>query len=219
MTTSKSVRAIALVAAVSVIPIGIVLLLRVWKGVPIHMLTSDVTSAAGVPAYTGFLSQLGIFMWAGAAAVCFFAARLLSVLPDSREARRFCLASGLLTVVLAFDDLFLVHEEFFPSFGVPEEAVLAVYAGLVSFYLVRFRRLIAGTDYILLAMAFVFFAASVGLDLVNPAGINPYLFEDSAKFAGIVSWLAYFFRADTATLSRARDMTLTASARGAETAR
>lgn len=204
MKTSKSLRAIALVAAVSGVPIGIVLLLRVWKGVPIHVLTSDVTSSAGLPAYTGFLSQLGIFAWAGAAAISFFCARLLAAQPDTREARRFCLVSGLLTVVLAFDDLFLLHEELLPSFGIPEKAVLAAYAGFVSFYLVRFRRLIAQTDYRLLAMAFVFFALSVGLDLVNPPGINPYLLEDSAKFAGIVSWLGYFFHAQAAALSTAR---------------
>lgn len=201
MKTSKSLRAIALVAAVSLVPIGVVLLLRVWKGVPIHALTSDVTSAAGVPAYTGFLSQLGIFFWAGAAAICLFSAQLLAALPDTREARRFCLASGLLTVVLAFDDLFLLHEEFFPSLGIPEKAVLAAYAASVALYLACFRRLIARTDYIVLCMAFGFFAVSVGLDLVNPAGINPYLAEDSAKFAGIVSWLAYFLRADTAILA------------------
>ncbi|WP_244860757.1 hypothetical protein [Aromatoleum petrolei] len=193
--------AIALIAVASAVPIGIVLLLRVWKGVPIHLLTSDVTSIAGVPAYTGFLSQLGIFVWAGAAAICFFCARLLAARSDAQEERRFLFVSGLLTVVLAFDDLFLLHEEFFPSLGIPEKGVFVAYAAFVLFHLVSFRRLILRTDYILLAIAFAAFAVSVGLDLVNPAGINPYLYEDSAKFVGVVSWLGYFFRAGSGALS------------------
>ncbi|WP_407279229.1 hypothetical protein U5817_24915 [Aromatoleum evansii] len=193
--------AIALIAAASAVPIGIVLMLRVWKGVPIHLLTSDVTSIAGVPAYTGFLSQLGIFVWAGAAAICFFCARLLAARSDAQEERRFLFVSGLLTVVLAFDDLFLLHEEFFPSLGIPEKGVFVAYAAFVLFHLVSFRRLILRTDYILLAIAFAAFAVSAGLDLANPAGINPYLYEDSAKFVGVVSWLGYFFRAGSGALS------------------
>ncbi|WP_246264627.1 hypothetical protein [Aromatoleum toluvorans] len=196
----SSLPALVLIAAAAAVPIGTVLLLRVWKGVPIHLLTSDVTSIAGVPAYTGFLSQLGIFVWAGAAAICFFCAWLLPARPEAQEARRFLLVSGLLTAVLACDDLFLLHEEFFPSLGIPEKAVFAGYAAFVLGYLVRFRRLILGTDYILLGLAFAAFATSIGLDLVNPAGINPYLYEDSAKFAGIVSWSGYFFRTGAGAL-------------------
>lgn len=198
-----SLPAIMLVATVSAALMGIVLLLRFWKGVPIHHLTPDVTSIVGAPAYTGFISQVGMLFWAGAAAVCLFSAAAVSRHAGGLPLRRFYRVSGALTLVLALDDLFMLHEGFFPGVGVPEKAVLASYAAFVLFYLVRFGRVILGTEYLLLGTAFAFFGASVVLDLLNPAGINPYLLEDGTKLVGIVAWLAYFFRAGIATLAQA----------------
>ena len=43
-------------------------------------------------------------------------------------------------------------------------------------------------------MAFCFFGLSILLDVIEPATIDPYLLEDSAKIAGIISFLMYFFR-------------------------
>lgn len=200
----SSLPPIIVVAAVSAIPIGIVALLRLWKDIPIHHLTPDVTSIVGVPAYIGFMSQVGMLFWAGAATICLFSAHALPRQPGSRMPRRFFLVSGVLTLVLALDDLFLLHEEFFPQLGIPEKAVLAGYGAFVLGYLIGFRRVILTTDYVLLGVAFAFFGASVALDLLNPAGINPYLLEDSTKLVGIVAWLAYFFRAGIAIVARAR---------------
>ena len=47
---------------------------------------------------------------------------------------------------------------------------------------------------VLLGMALAFFGISITLDLLEPRGLDPYLFEDGAKLAGIVSWLSYFSR-------------------------
>lgn len=188
---------IGLIIIVSAVLVGTVLFLHFWKGVPIGNLTRDPNTVASAPLYTGFFSQIGVFLWSASAAVCIFGANALSKHPHILKIKRFLIISGILTLVLGFDDAFLLHESFFPHFGVPEETVLASYAGFVLFYLVKSYSVILNTEYILLGMALGFFGISCALDLINPQGIDPYLFEDSAKLAGIVSWLAYFFRSAT----------------------
>ena len=56
------------------------------------------------------------------------------------------------------------------------------------------------TEYILLGGAILFFGISITLDLLDPPGIDPYLFEDSAKLIGILFWLAYFFNTGSSAI-------------------
>jgi hypothetical protein len=192
---------IVLVWSVSAIPLGALLFLHFWKGIPIGDLTRDPVAIADLPFYTGFLSQTGAFCWAGTLAICLFSAKVLPRDSDNLAMKRFLVTSGLLTLVLGVDDVFLLYETLFHRLGVPEKATYASYAVFVLFYLARFFRTIIKTEYALLVMAFGFFSISVGLDVLNPPGINPYLFEDGAKLVGIVSWLAYFYSVGTAALS------------------
>ncbi|WP_156819983.1 hypothetical protein [Synechococcus sp. PCC 7336] len=195
----SSWRTIGLVLAVSAVPIGVVLLLHFWQGIPIGSLTRDPTAILEAPLYTGFLSQIGLLLWSASAAVCMLSAKLLSGRADSLKINRFLFVSGLLTLVLGLDDVFLLHEGFFPSIGVPEKAVFVSYAGFLLFYLVKFYPVIWQTEYILLGMALVFFGVSSTLDLLLPSDLDLYLFEDGAKLVGIVSWLSYF--SSTATFA------------------
>lgn len=200
-----SLSAFAIVSVVAGAILALVAYLRLAQGVPIHLLTSDVTSVADVPAYTGFVSQLGMLFWAAAATLCLFCATLARGTAGGEHAR-FFLTSGVLTLVLALDDLFLLHESFFPLIGVPERAVFASYGIFAMYYLLRFRQIILAGQFPLLAAAFGFFGASVGLDVLNPPGINPYLLEDGTKLVGVLAWLAYFARTAVAKLEyRATD--------------
>lgn len=180
---------------------GAVLLLHYWKGIPIGELTRDPNAVFEGPFYIGFLSQLGIFFWTASAAICILSAKVLSGPKNNLKTKRFFYLSGTLTLVLAFDDIFLLHEEFFPRFGISEKVILLCYATFILFFLVRFYSLILKTEYVLLVMAFIFFGLSVFLDLFQPEGIDPHLMEDGAKLVGIVSWLAYFFRTGASAIS------------------
>lgn len=186
-------RLICIALTVSAIIMGLVLFLHLWKGVPINRLTQDPTIIGGLAAYAGFLSQTGIFFWSATATLCFFSVALLWGFTEQRELRLFLLVSGLLTLLLGLDDAFLLHESVLPYFGIPQNFVLGSYVVFVMLYLLRFHQIIFQTDYILLAIALSFFGLSVILDVLNPPGINPFLFEDGSKLVGIVSWLAYFF--------------------------
>ena len=107
----SSLPTIALNLAVSAVFIGVVILLRYWKGIPVGRLTRDPSALSGAPVYTGFLSFIGIIFWSATAAICLFSAKLLSRQPDSIRIKRFLFVSGLLTLVLVLDDAFLLHDD------------------------------------------------------------------------------------------------------------
>ncbi len=202
LTLLKSnILAITLIMTISTMLIGLVILLNLWKEIPIGTLTRDPISAAGAPFYTGFFSQIGIFFWATSAAICFFCALVIPKGHRNYRTCQFLFVSGLVTLLLGFDDAFLLHESVFPYFGVPELIIYSIYVGLIISYLVIFLPTILKTDYILLVMALFFFGLSVGLDILQIPYINPYIIEDGSKMVGLVSWFFYFLRTTTNTIS------------------
>jgi hypothetical protein len=69
-------------------------------------------------------------------------------------------------------------------------------------FLVGFRRVILEGDFLLLGLALGFFGLSVAVDVFTDREL--YLWEDGAKFVGIVTWLAYFVRVSARVLRRPR---------------
>lgn len=197
-TVREQVRAtwpvILTIIAVSTILMGLVLIARFWIGIPSYTLTADPASVADVPPYTGFLSNVGIFFWAATGAVCLFTGAILRDRGVSGGIRTFLLLAGGISLALGLDDVFMLHETAIPDYiGLPEEVVLATYGATICVFVVVFFRTILGTDYLILCMAALFFAASVALDKLEPSGIiGSCLCEDGAKLVGQVCWLAYF---------------------------
>ncbi|QQE64717.1 hypothetical protein GFS31_13980 [Leptolyngbya sp. BL0902] len=186
---------------ISIIPLGLIVIFNRLKDIPVQHFMADPVAVMGQPFYLGFLSQLGIFIWSAMASVCLLTAQTLPRRPGLYPIRQFFLGSGILSLVLGFDDVFLLHEEVFPAYlGIPEMMVYALYAGLTLAYLWQFRKIIRRTDYTLLVVAFVGFALSIGLDILEPPYINPYFFEDGFKFIGLVAWSVYFWQAATSFL-------------------
>ncbi|NKB88807.1 MAG: hypothetical protein GKS06_11370 [Acidobacteria bacterium] len=106
-------RVMLLAFAAAAVPIGFVVEQRFVAGVPFDVLIRDVTQVAGLPPVTGALSQLGLLLWAAAAAICFFVAGINWT--ANPAVRRFLVASAVFTTVLALDDTFLWHERVTPS--------------------------------------------------------------------------------------------------------
>src|SRR5690606_13806023 len=111
--------------------ISIVLLLKAWKGIPTEQLTRDPNAIFDAPLYVGFLSQVGIFIWAATAMICLYSSQLLPPAPPYVETRRYFFMAGCLLLLLGLDDAFLLHEQFFPFIGIPENLVYVMYAGLM----------------------------------------------------------------------------------------
>jgi hypothetical protein len=115
----------------------------------------------------------------------------------------FLFASGLLTSLFLFDDLFQFHRILYIKYlPLSAEAVFAVYGLLALGYIIYFRKEIAGTDYLLLAAALAFFIAAVVFDTVSLLPRGRTAFSDGLKFFGIISWTAYFVRTGRQTLRR-----------------
>lgn len=184
---------LGLVLLASAILICAVLALMVWKGMPSGSFTRDPSTVLDGQLYIGFLSQIGIFFWAASASVCLFSAWLCSFGTSSVEAGKFFFYSGLLFLLLGLDDVFLLHEHFFPFLGVPEHVVYFGYEALVLLYLLRFHRFILGSEFVLLGLSLSCFALSVLVDWLEPEWLDIFLVEDGTKLIGIVGWMAYFF--------------------------
>lgn len=204
---------------------AIFLLLTIQRSVPLRLLLDDATATAQVPFYVGLLSNIAILLWMSSAAVCLFTYSILQRVQRSDEITRFLLISGLLTAFLAIDDLALLHDEVFSDYlGIPEPIIFGVYGLLLVAYVMRFRGLLARSEYLLLLIALLFFAISLAVDnlqevlpevyaalrgifgLAAPAtdgslqsapqeiGNVRYMLEDGSKFFGIVAWSLYFLR-------------------------
>jgi hypothetical protein len=153
----------------------------------------DPAAYMDFPFHIGLFSHLGVLGWWTAAAACLQAAFTLE--GDTRE-RRMMLWGGLLSALLALDDLLMVHDSVMPHYlGVPELPVLAAIGVAGLAYLWRFRALHARVAPVLLAVCFALFAFGVGVDLLRGSSQDErglgILVEDGSKLAGIGGWAAY----------------------------
>lgn len=157
-------------------------------------ITSIELSGKCCHVYFGMVSNLGIMLWTGGAAICLFAALVLMARQDavSRDRAMFALVAGLFTGWLALDDAFLVHEKVFPALGLPQGAVLLTYAVLAILFAVYARRVVFQVDLVLFVFAIGFLAASVLIDHFH-AGLTNHaiILEDGAKFIGICCWATF----------------------------
>ena len=160
--------------------------------ITVSMLTRDPLAIVDAPPYLGFVSNLGIIFWSAASAVCLFTVSLLGGRGAPGDVRAFVLLGGLITLLLLVDDLFMLHEYFYPRLGIREKPAFAAYGMLVLGYLIGFRRKIGDTRFVYLFCALGLFALSLVIDRL-PETLLPmhHLFEDGSKFLGIVCWLSY----------------------------
>jgi hypothetical protein len=141
----------------------------------------------------GFLSQAGIFLWSAAAFVCLFTALVLHQRKVERKERLvpFFTVAGIFTLALGIDDCFMMHDDIYPTLGIPEKLVMIMYMLILVFFIIRFWRVILGSPFILLGVALFFFGFSVLMDMIF--GSQWYVLEDGTKVVGIVSWMVYFW--------------------------
>ncbi len=191
------------------LPIGFLLLAAsvvslTVPGVSLYALMSDPTAVAGVPFYTGSLSQLGILLWCATATTIWLTCFVLGGGADERrETRRFLLLSGTFVTVLMLDDLYLVHEEVMKRYlHVPEALPLAGYALLGVVFLWSSRSEILRGEYGLFLLALGLLGVSDLCDFVPDAlyeGVRGMqkletLIEEGSKLLGIATWLAFYVR-------------------------
>ncbi|GAB2795280.1 hypothetical protein GCM10027040_22100 [Halomonas shantousis] len=168
--------------------VGIVYGIHFYKDVPVDLMMRDPNAAAGVPVYIGFMSQLGIFFWVASASSCLFSGIVLFRQQDEQRVWRFMFASGIFCLLLAVDDIFMLHENIIPRMGVPETVVFLFYGSAMLTYLLGYFSLLIYTRFVILGVSLAFSAVSIVTDLLFEIGA----LEDIAKFIALSYWLSYF---------------------------
>ena len=167
---------------------------------------AELKGAACCKVYDGAISSLGIIGWMTPAAISLFAAGvLLSSAQKPQGSVLFFIYAGLFTAFLGSDDLFLVHENVLPAFGVPELATYGAYALIGIGYLATSWRLILTHRFVLFGGAIALLATSVLIDrLLHSDNVWRLIIEDGAKFVGISMWMAFHIDAAWNTLIRSK---------------
>ncbi len=182
--------------------IMILVWIKIQNKVPIYYLTLDPIAIGNKPFYTGFLSNIGILFWCATTTICWFCFGLLVELQQSKKIQLFFLASGALTALLLFDDLFVLHSIGIPKYlKISQENVIFIYLLLVLGYILYFQQIIRSQETITFVFSLIFFVLSIGFDkeLIPVPNHwvengNNLLLEDGFKILGIISWFCYFLQ-------------------------
>jgi hypothetical protein len=171
-------------------------------GIDARVLLEDVQKIGDVPFYTGILSNLGAVLWCCSSAISIFAALVLRTRPLIERRGKpevFLAAWAGFGIVLALDELLLVHERVTPHYlRIPEEVLLLGYAAAAGFLVLRWWVLITHrTPAVILWMSLGAFVASLAGEYVVQlmSGVQTPLsivVEDGLKLVGIALWFLYF---------------------------
>ena len=142
--------------------------------------------------------NIGIVFWSATSAILIFSLKIYHMQKGSKKKVYFLFWASLLTLMLLFDDLLMLHDVIFPGYLNLDEKVFYCFYGLsLAALLYFYREVILKTDYILFLLAVFFLGGAVISDVLIALGLkwtNEYLVEDGLKFLGIVTWFAYFAR-------------------------
>lgn len=161
--------------------------------IPITDLLRDTTAVLDGEFYVGMFSTTGIALWAAAAAICILL--LSSGVP--KAPRDLLIAGTVVSLMLAADDGYLLHEAIKDFTGIPSVFTFTLY-GIVAIALFwrAQKYLISRPNVSVFVVAVLLLGLSLGLDFSGETDLwtPPYsaVIEDLAKFLGIVSWLAFF---------------------------
>jgi len=163
------------------------------KGDRIDSLFTDPFSSSYY--YYGWLTGISEILWVSAIVICFFSALLLP--KRNRSFRIFLLGSGLVMLLLFFDDRFritLLLCAFFGTCKVVKLGVYTVYGLLLISYAFTFRHTIRLTPYTPMLVAFFLFGFSSAIDIapIGGRGVRAML-EDGTKLIGLIDLTIYFW--------------------------
>lgn len=186
---------VKLVAAFSFF-LFLVLVIAVKSGVEPSDLSRDYNGVYHLEPYVGMLSSLGIFIWCGAITLCWFAWYFIKVKNPNSGRKNFFLISGIITSIIAVDDLFQFHEVIIPDYlGLPEITFYITYLFTLFIFNIKYINMLMNRHFSLLIVSYFFLAISIVFDMLfeDIVPFGTYV-EDGLKFMGIAFWSAYFFK-------------------------
>lgn len=181
----------------------LLLLATAWlqSEVQLSLLFRDTFAVASVPIYYGLFSNIGICLWVATGAILLFSAAILANADKLCKYCNFFLSFGSLTLLLAIDDFFMLHEKVFPRFlQVSEKITFIAYGIIILYCILKFRNIILHNHFQIFIIAILFLSFSIAVDLLLSSDSflfkvdDTYFFEDSLKLIGIISWCFYFIK-------------------------
>ena len=167
------------------------------SGLSVTQIIRDPAQQSGASSFVGFLSNIGVWLWVSAAAVSFFSTFIL-IVDDKKLFRELTILLAVLSLTLAVDDFFLIHDRY-----IPQEYCYSFYGAYALTILFRHYKAILTIDIFAFLMAGSFLALSIFVDLVqkhSPWGYGvSQAFEEGFKFTGAAIWL--YFCSSTAYLA------------------
>lgn len=191
-----------LLLAVNGLLVGLLVVLDRVYGVDYWMIVRDPNAIANQPAYFGFYSNMGSFLWVVAAATALFGAGCLhrAGVEDGRVLLLF--AGGAFCTVAGLDDIFMFHEQSY-RIGIPEKAVMAVYALFLLSVVAAAWPVYRATRWLYLLAALGCLGFSALVDMADLTISGAVLIEEALKFSGIAFLAAYMLSVATSTVSAA----------------
>ncbi len=163
--------------------------------IPLSYLIEDSASVLGVNQFIGFSTLVGagvLMLGAGAALL----ALTFRMIPGARRESLAVLGLGLISLYLAVDDCFLLHERIITGiFQVGERSIYLAYIILFGLFVVIFRKQIFDRTAFLFLCAGAWFALSLAADLLTDkitlsAGLRETvkIIEECFKIGGYLFW-------------------------------
>lgn len=165
------------------------------RGKSVDNLYRDLIAIGEVPLWSGLISQIGGMVMTSAAAIGLFA--YFAADRAKRPSREFLLFAGALSLVLAVDDILLLHDGWLLRAGVPEALTQMTYGVAAIAFVIAFRRQLLAMDRLAQACllgALGAMACSAVADVLMESAANLYV-EEGSKQLGFVFWLLFVARA------------------------
>jgi hypothetical protein len=184
-------RTAALGIALAVVATGLLLVAAVGRR-PLLYVTRDPQATTFERWFLGFFSNVGNALWWSAAGIAIVTALVLYA-THRAEPGRFMLATALITLVLAIDDMFGVHDQWAYEEHIPKQLFFVAYGALAAGLFWRFRRELSRTWLTPLVLAVALYVCSSIFDGLSGDSDSDlrYLAEDGVKLLGVVCWAAW----------------------------
>ena len=159
----------------------------------------DPAQQSGASSFLGFVSNIGVWLWVSSFAICCYSL-ITRPIDMTRGRSELMILLALLSLLLAVDDFFLLHERY-----VYQKGIFLFYALCALTLAARHFRRIIEIDGFSFALAGVLLASSIIIDMEQRKIPFDYahvqLVEEGCKFIGASLWLFFCGRAGSAPMS------------------
>lgn len=172
-------------------------------GFTLKDIVRDPAQQTGQSSFLGFISNVGVWLWVCSGTMCLFSAGIGGFTTGQKQ-KELLILIGALSLMLAVDDFFLLHDRY-----LPQRPVFLFYAAFALTLLIRYFRRIMEIEGFAFLLAGGLLALSIFTDL-NQRKI-PFDYaqvqtaEEGFKFVGAASWLYFSYRLASFRLKRSTD--------------